>query len=537
MKSIIKTALIISLALVFSPNVFATDLIEDNSFDDGTLGNWYPIGADNVIPCGKLAGLNGNMMGQSIPLSQNHWDVVYDSERGSYVATTDWNTQMIYCVDAERTGADIGVLQVDLKSASEASNPFGLIVYYEDGSTTRLFTWYNAGGTWDTYEFDVALLEQDKVITHVMVSGHSSGCTEPCEPNRIFIDNVMFQNPHDEECVPVSEIPMCEVCEDPGYTEAECLDMCSAVEPEVVIEYVTEECPEQECPEVVIPECFASTEEDALSYCPELSCYAETEEDALLSCPVVEVQEPISIVGGDFLIADPSANLVVTSLGKDAGHVHELYAVVNDVEYYLFDSADEGRSVAVGTFPTGTVVKFLLKDLTSGYDYWTGNGSLNPDGIEHVELHSTDSAYIWEFGFEDLYDGGDLDFDDCMFSVENVMGIPSVQPVVISDTADETLEGNLKRIKITGNTRKDISTLTLTLNKLEGVPELEAGNAEVRVLVTINGRTAEFSGTADVRQVTGKSHQLKLMDDASASKAEAKAEQRRQKRAAKKNRR
>ncbi|MCP4568476.1 MAG: SUMF1/EgtB/PvdO family nonheme iron enzyme, partial [FCB group bacterium] len=137
-----------------------------------------------------------------------------------------------------------------------------------------------------------------------------------------------------------------------------------------------------------------------------------------------DLETPIEIVGGEFIVADPTMDIIVTSLGKDANHVHKLYAVIKGHERYLFDSDDEGTQVNLGQFPAGTAIKFKLADITSGYDYWTGDGSLNPDKIEHVQLIGTNETNSWDFGFEDIYEGGDLDYDDCMFNISNVRGAP-----------------------------------------------------------------------------------------------------------------
>ena len=43
----------------------------------------------------------------------------------------------------------------------------------------------------------------------------------------------------------------------------------------------------------------------------------------------------------------------------------------------------------------------------------------NPDGVVHalVEKRSGD---VDAFGFEDIFDGGDMDYNDCMFEVRGV---------------------------------------------------------------------------------------------------------------------
>jgi len=89
-----------------------------------------------------------------------------------------------------------------------------------------------------------------------------------------------------------------------------------------------------------------------------------------------------------------------------------------------FDKNDENLTVEVdgGIFlapyliANGTVEQFISENLNnnksgSGLNAYFAFGNGNPDGIEH--LKSSDN----NFGFEDLYGGGDKDFSDITFSV------------------------------------------------------------------------------------------------------------------------
>ncbi len=209
----------------------------------------------------------------------------------------------------------------------------------------------------------------------------------------------------------------------------------------------------------------------------------------------------------------------MTSLGKNAGHNHELYAVIDDVETYLFRSDEEGTEVSLGTHAAGTIVRFMLRDLTSGYDYFTGNGSLNPDGIEHVMLTSTESPYAWEFGFEDVFDGGDMDFNDCMFLVENVLGTPGVvQPEVLACTESDVdaIDSNVKKVKVNYNKKHDRTRVQLHLDA-EGLSELMDGDTEITIQFKQGDEVIAFTASAGLVK-----HGRNLMDVSSAKKAEEK---------------
>ena len=100
------------------------------------------------------------------------------------------------------------------------------------------------------------------------------------------------------------------------------------------------------------------------------------------------------------------------------GWLHELYAEINGSSIFVFNSNKKGKTVNLGRFPIGTVVNFKLKVTTTGYIYYTGKKSNNPDGVTHSMI--TGFGNSWVFGFEDQYGGGDVDYNDCLFEVNGV---------------------------------------------------------------------------------------------------------------------
>jgi hypothetical protein len=120
---------------------------------------------------------------------------------------------------------------------------------------------------------------------------------------------------------------------------------------------------------------------------------------------------------GSFVVTDPEKEVKVADILKDAGYNHELYAVIEGYEIFLFESGSD-EIVNLGLFPAGTVINFKLAVLTTGYDYYTGIADNNLDGVDHCTIHGENN--IWTFGFEDMYGGGDFDYNDCVFMVEGV---------------------------------------------------------------------------------------------------------------------
>lgn len=90
-----------------------------------------------------------------------------------------------------------------------------------------------------------------------------------------------------------------------------------------------------------------------------------------------------------------------------------------------------GTALSLGTYAPGTVLRFRLDVLTSGQSFFSGPGSGNPDGIIHVghAIWAADATIPVNgifVGFEDLFGGGDLDFDDNNFVFTNVTSSAAV---------------------------------------------------------------------------------------------------------------
>jgi len=77
-----------------------------------------------------------------------------------------------------------------------------------------------------------------------------------------------------------------------------------------------------------------------------------------------------------------------------------------------------GDFVDLGNFEAGTQLDFFLiaNGANGGTNVFSTDTSVNPDGINHVYALA-DSPYLL-IGFEDLYGGGDLDFNDLLFVVD-----------------------------------------------------------------------------------------------------------------------
>ncbi|MEQ8847325.1 DUF4114 domain-containing protein [Botrimarina sp.] len=78
-----------------------------------------------------------------------------------------------------------------------------------------------------------------------------------------------------------------------------------------------------------------------------------------------------------------------------------------------------GDWVELGDFPQGTSFEFfIVRDaVRGGRDVFTNQDHLNPDGIQHLAAWLLGDRYVL-LGFEDLMNGGDLDYNDVVVVVD-----------------------------------------------------------------------------------------------------------------------
>ena len=80
-----------------------------------------------------------------------------------------------------------------------------------------------------------------------------------------------------------------------------------------------------------------------------------------------------------------------------------------------------GTMVNLGTFTAGTELVFRIHVNDTGFDFFTGPGNRNPDGIPHAVVDDQFAPNMSRVSFEDLFGGGDSDFDDINFAFTNTV--------------------------------------------------------------------------------------------------------------------
>ncbi|HOP16442.1 MAG: DUF4114 domain-containing protein [Chromatiaceae bacterium] len=136
----------------------------------------------------------------------------------------------------------------------------------------------------------------------------------------------------------------------------------------------------------------------------------------------------VPIAGGRMLVAN-TGYVTATFLGSDAGYFNTLFLDGEAADVRLFDKHSEvGTTINLGTFTAGTELVFRLDVRNTGNRFFTGDAARNVDGIAHALAVTTleQQTYVTTVGFEDLLNGGDLDYNDFTFVLHNVIDPPAV---------------------------------------------------------------------------------------------------------------
>jgi hypothetical protein len=79
-----------------------------------------------------------------------------------------------------------------------------------------------------------------------------------------------------------------------------------------------------------------------------------------------------------------------------------------------------GQQFSLGSFQAGTELVFKIFVSDIGHTFFNGIAANNPDNVLHAGYSARFGKPV-KVGFEDLYGGGDRDFNDLVFSLSNVV--------------------------------------------------------------------------------------------------------------------
>ncbi len=173
--------------------------------------------------------------------------------------------------------------------------------------------------------------------------------------------------------------------------------------------------------------------------------------------------------------------VVVTVLRGESAAFNSLVGLASpvDTDLYLSQDVNEGDQFDLGSFGAGTELVFRIST-PEGETYFTGPGDRNPDGLVHANVVQISENVFW-VGWEDVFGGGDLDYDDVFFQVcgeivsANVsidikpgFGLNSINPgsrgsipVAILSTADFDAVSEVDRTSLTFGATGDEDSLEL----------------------------------------------------------------------------
>jgi len=132
---------------------------------------------------------------------------------------------------------------------------------------------------------------------------------------------------------------------------------------------------------------------------------------------IAPVAHAVPILGGNITLTEDSL-VTVTFEGYSAGYTSNLSLDMptNGLgTLFTNKTASVGSTLTLGTFAAGTELIFRLFVHDTGLTFFTGEASRNPDNVAHATVNAVGNTHF--VGFEDLFGGGDRDYNDFKFSV------------------------------------------------------------------------------------------------------------------------
>jgi hypothetical protein len=129
-------------------------------------------------------------------------------------------------------------------------------------------------------------------------------------------------------------------------------------------------------------------------------------------------------------------NVQVTVLPYSAAYTSQLILFSTPSPLIIANSSQVGQVVNLGNLAVlygitpGSELIFGILVLNTGNTFKMGPGGRNPDGVEHVMVDYAEGAgedYAL-LGFEDLFGGGDQDYNDANFLLEGGIGFIQKTP-------------------------------------------------------------------------------------------------------------
>ena len=138
------------------------------------------------------------------------------------------------------------------------------------------------------------------------------------------------------------------------------------------------------------------------------------------------------ILGGQ--IYYEGGDVQVTVLPYSAAYTSQLILFSTPSPLVIATSSQVGQTFALGNLAAlygiapGSELIFGILVLNTGDTFKMGPGGRNPDGVEHVlvDYAEGDGGDVALLGFEDLFGGGDHDYNDANFEIQGGIGFARV---------------------------------------------------------------------------------------------------------------
>lgn len=148
----------------------------------------------------------------------------------------------------------------------------------------------------------------------------------------------------------------------------------------------------------------------------------------MFASPVLATQkkhDAVKIPMASSLFVASTGEVVLTFLSKSAAYSDDLFLEGSPTRILNNQTAISGQTFSLGSFQAGTELVFRLFVNNTGYSFYNGEAENNPDNKFHAGYKQLRGGSI-AVGFEDIFNGGDRDYNDMIFSVSNVTTISPV---------------------------------------------------------------------------------------------------------------
>lgn len=137
------------------------------------------------------------------------------------------------------------------------------------------------------------------------------------------------------------------------------------------------------------------------------------------------------------VIVSGTDDVIATYQGNSASFSNDLYVTlsIGGSETFIFNNHanSPGDTMNLGSFLIGTELIFRMHVNNTGYDFYTGDASRNPDGQAHARVQTDWLPNETLVSFEDLFNGP-FNFNDLSFSFTNTTSVPPNGPVIPEPT-------------------------------------------------------------------------------------------------------